>query len=273
MADKSINSFDTAAKSELGTAKVLGSVGGTTKLMKVGDIPAYNGSCSQAVGGISVGQTFTNASITEIIDALINPYTAPTISLSATNVGTKEQGTSVASVKLTATITKKSKAITRLRFIMGTDTILETVTSGVADGGTFEYTYTPQNPITTNTTFKADVTDGDSTVTSGNQSITFVYPYYYGVTNSDISAAVVTGLTKLVQSKGNKELAYTATAQHGVFAYPKSYGNLAHILDPNGYENISGWTKTEVTINSVDYYVYRSDDALTCSNFKYKFQY
>lgn len=275
MADKSINEFDNATQEEAQNGKVVGNTAnGTTKVFNTGDfIERYTGECTQAVGGIAVGKTYNNASITEVIDNLINPYKAPSItSFTASNTGVKKKGTSVASVVMTVKVTKNTKAVTQIRFYVG-NTVVETVTSGVGEGGTFSYTYTPQTAITTDTTFKADVTDGTQSVTSSTVSLTFVNPYYYGVTNSDITAEVVVALTELVQAKGNKELNYTATAQHGVFAYPASYGNLSHILDPNGYENISGWTKSNVTIGEVSYNVYRSDDALTCSNFKYRFQY
>ena len=70
-----------------------------------------------------------------------------------------------------------------------------------------------------------------------------------------------------------KSLSYTAAAEHAVFAYPSEYGVLTHILDPNGYENISGWSMTTLTINNVGYNVYRTDDKLTCNNFVYRFQF
>lgn len=113
----------------------------------------------------------------------------------------------------------------------------------------------------------------DSAV-SQSSAIVLNLPYiYYGVTTAAMSESVVKGLTRLAEGKSNKTLSYTAAAQNGVFAYPTSYGNLAHILDPNGYENISGWSKTTLTIDGVGYNVYRTDDRLTCNNFVYRFQF
>lgn len=109
---------------------------------------------------------------------------------------------------------------------------------------------------------------------SQSSAIVLNLPYiYYGVTTAAMSESVVKGLTKLAEGKSNKTLSYTAAAQNGVFAYPTSYGNLTHILDPNGYENISGWSKTTLTIDGTGYNVYRTDDRLTCNNFVYRFQF
>ena len=126
---------------------------------------------------------------------------------------------------------------------------------------------------------KTNYTNSDIAQSS---AITLNKPYtYYGVTNATISASVVADLTKVAEEKsewkvGNdyiKSLSYTAAAEHAVFAYPSEYGVLTHILDPNGYENISGWSMSTLTINGVGYNVYRTDDKLTCNNFVYRFQF
>jgi len=137
-----------------------------------------------------------------------------------------------------------------------------------------------ENKATGTYKVRATKTDYANSDTAQSTAITLNKPYsYYGITNATISATVVANLTRIAEEKsewkvGNdyiKSLSYTATAEHAVFAYPKEYGALTHILDPNGYENISGWSQSEVTIGSVDYYVYRTDDALTCSGFVYRF--
>jgi hypothetical protein len=109
---------------------------------------------------------------------------------------------------------------------------------------------------------------------SQSSAIVLNLPYiYYGVTTAAISESVVKGLTKLAEGKSNKTLSYTAAAQYAVFAYPSSYGTLTHILDPNGYENISGWSADTLTIDGAEYKVYHTDDKLTCNNFVYRFQF
>ena len=62
-----------------------------------------------------------------------------------------------------------------------------------------------------------------------------------------------------------------------VIAYPKSYGVLSSILDPNGFEQLSSFTCLEKSIVGLDgtsqqYYVY-VNDASTNTNFKMSFYY
>ena len=62
-----------------------------------------------------------------------------------------------------------------------------------------------------------------------------------------------------------------------VIAYPKSYGVLKSILDPNGFEQIASFTLTELNIIGLDrtsqpYYVY-SNQASTNTNFNMTFKY
>jgi hypothetical protein len=55
-----------------------------------------------------------------------------------------------------------------------------------------------------------------------------------------------------------------------VIAYPASYGNITSIKDPNGFTQT--WTKYELTVNNVNYYVYVSA-AAAATNCKYTFSY
>ena len=62
-----------------------------------------------------------------------------------------------------------------------------------------------------------------------------------------------------------------------VFAYPKAYGNLKSIIDPNNFDVTGTFTKQEVSITGLDgtaqaYYVY-VNGASTVSNFNMKFNY
>jgi hypothetical protein len=61
-----------------------------------------------------------------------------------------------------------------------------------------------------------------------------------------------------------------------VFAYPKKHGALVSILDPNGFENLSDYARSEVSITGLDgsaqtYYVYVSG-AGSATDFKVTFK-
>ena len=62
-----------------------------------------------------------------------------------------------------------------------------------------------------------------------------------------------------------------------VFAYPKAYGNLKSVIDPNNFDVTGTFTKQEVSITGLDgsaqvYNVY-VNGASTVSNFNMKFNY
>ena len=107
----------------------------------------------------------------------------------------------------------------------------------------------------------------------------FVVPYFYGIldTNTTPASADITNKTKAVASKGNKTYSFTCTAKFPFIAYPASYGNLKSILDGNGFENLTDFTKHTVTLSitsgNVSYNVYIKNSAATVTNFAYTFKY
>lgn len=238
-----------------------------------------------SLGGISAGTNLNNMSIQDILTKLLYPYVAPTISSSivySPTGGTYEFGQTVTVTQIKATVTKKSENITKVSFYR--NGLLEnSITSSVSNGGSFSYTFT--NPISitssiSNSYFQAKVTDASGKVVSANTTaLNFYYPYYYGVigANVDITENLIKNLTKQVVSKGNKTYTYSPNYQRMVIAYPKSYGVLSSILDPNGFEQLSSFTCLEKSIvglngTSQQYYVY-VNDASTNTNFKMSFYY
>lgn len=107
---------------------------------------------------------------------------------------------------------------------------------------------------------------------SAAKTLTFIQPYYYGVSNS-ASVSDFTGLTENVTAKGQKTFNYTTNNQYMVFAYDASYGNLKTILDGNGFDVTGGWTKSSLTVNGFSYYVYVSNSPTTDTNAPFTFKY
>ena len=76
----------------------------------------------------------------------------------------------------------------------------------------------------------------------------------------------IESLTKNVAAKGTKTYTYTTAQQCMVIAYPKSHGALTSAKDPNNFEILSGYTRSEVSITGLNgtaqtYYVYKSGSA------------
>ena len=220
-----------------------------------------------AVGGIAKGTTFDNKSMSEMFDALLYPYVAPSnLVLNASEMnGTFESGTTVTLNSVSWSFSKNSGTPSRLVLKIAGETDIVIASGEVPTSGTYNLT----KSITSDTYARLVLTYEKGTINSNTVYATFVHPYYYGV------GAVGTDpetLTKLVQSKGSKTLSFSPNKQHIIFAYPKSYGDLKSIKDSNGFENINGFTKTEGG-SSVPYLIYTSNEASTNTNFKLTFSY
>lgn len=210
-----------------------------------------------------------NMTVADFLYQLTVKYFAPVIvSFTGSATALNCKGDTVAGTTLTANITKKSNPIASVKFLK--DGVALTTDTSKPNGGTYTYGYGAN--ITTNTTFKVEVTDGKSTV-SKLLEYKFIDPMFYGMLSTSApTEADIKGLTKLVEAKGNKSLGFTGVNGRATFAYPASYGNLIKIEDQNTFDNTSGFTKSTVTINGIAYNVYQSGSA-TLNNFKYTFKF
>lgn len=233
-----------------------------------------------SLGGIAAGADLNGMTVREILAKLLYPYVAPTITVTGTpNGGVFEKGDDKEITNVRAVVTKKSEAITKVEVFNGSVSLGIKEGDEVKAGGTFNFPVTVSVP-STNVVLTAKVTDAaNKTYTANTGAFNFVYPYYVGIVAEDavIDEALVKGLEKKVEVKGSKTIAYTCDNQKMVFAYPKAYGNLKSVIDPNNFDVTGTFTKQEVSITGLDgtaqaYYVY-VNGASTVSNFNMKFNY
>lgn len=238
-----------------------------------------------SIGGIPSGSNLNGLTIKEILNKLLFPYVAPTLSASLiySPSGTVfEYGQIVFVSGIRGTVTKKSEAITSVKFLDNA-TILNEITSGVVSSASYTYTFTEQVRITSalsSSRFRVSVTDASGkTYYANTANLNFYYPYYIGVVgeNETIDASVIQSLTKKVEAKGNKTNNFTTNNQRMVIAYPKSYGDLTKVLDANSFDVTSTFTKSELSLECLDgtmqqYYIY-VNNASTVTNFKMTFYY
>lgn len=132
-------------------------------------------------------------------------------------------------------------------------------------------TATYDSDITTDKTFTLSASDGENTV-SKSISYKFVAPYYIGVsTTNTLTETEIIALTKKLETKGNKTVNYTTNQSYMVFAYPKSYGAISSVIDQNGFNVTDSFTQSTITVGTVEYYVYISNQ---CSgSYSIKFNY
>lgn len=236
-----------------------------------------------ALGGIAAGSDLNGMTTRAILNKLLFPYVAqvvdtPTRTPSST---TLEKGNDQTITAVSVKVTKKSEPITSVALYNGSTLLAEKTGTEVAAGGTFTFSGLSVSVPSTSVVLTVKVTDASGNVVSKNTAgWTFVYPYYYGVCadGATIDEALVEGLTKKVESKGNKtDWSFTCDNQCIVFAYPKAHGALKKIVDPNNFDITGSFARHEVNITGLDgstqaYYVY-VNGASTVTAFKVDFNY
>lgn len=256
------------------------------------------------VGGIDVGDEFAiGTSYDDMWDALLNPtlyptFTNPSASLSYSADTYYEVGTSIAAKSATASLNRGSisPAYGTNGYRSGEATNYALATSGAdteySDSSTSSGIFsvpaltraTKGNIVLTATVSYAageqpkdsKGNNYDSPLAAGSKTASktmqFIQPYYYGKSATS-TVSNFTGLTKSVTAKGQKQFKFTTNNEYMVIAYDSSYGNLSSIIDPNGFETISGWTKSTLTVGGFSYFVYVANSATTDTNAQFTFKY
>ena len=228
-------------------------------------------------GDIKVDVTVTEDEITDI--SVVEHRESNGIGAEALNVLVdsmlKYQTAGVDSVTgATVSWTAGSQNVTKVELLKAGSPVAEAM---VASGTSQAVTYTEE--ISANASFSARVTDATKTTAGGSVSFNFVYPFYSGVLGAEatVDSAAIVGLTKSVSAKGNKSISYTTeNTQKCVFAYPNSYGDLKSILDPNNFECIDTFAKSEVQVTGLDgtpqtYNVYAVNANIQAFTYQFKF--
>ena len=233
-----------------------------------------------AVGGIPAGTDLNGLTSLEILTMMLYPYIKPTVSATGTpNGGTFEIGDNKTITNVRVVVGKKSKKITKVKVFDGVTSLGLLDDATIENGGTFDFQVNIE-VASVNKQLTATVTDEQgSEVSAKTGAFTFVYPYYVGVCSDGVAIdeTLVKGLTKKIESKGAKTIAYTTNNQRMVFAYPKSYGAIKSIIDPNNFDVTASFVQSTINITGLDgtaqsYYVY-VNSASTQSNFTMKFSY
>lgn len=235
------------------------------------------------IGGVKAGETFDNVSIPDMLTKILYPYTLPAISgmTAVAAGGVFEKGTAVSVTSMSVTVGKKSSALSKVEFLLQ-NTVVDTITTGLPETGTAVIKSTKTLTINTNgilyaKVYDSETTQGVSTVTG--PSYNFVDPYFYGsvADGTELTSEAINALTKRIETKGKKVYTFNPNNERPVFAYPKSYGKLKIINDPNGFDVTDTFDVKEVTVTvksgQVDYYVYELANVTTVDNFNFSFTY
>ena len=217
---------------------------------------------TESQGSINSGQTISvNTPVWKVVKDMLVKYQPPTVVLSTTPAAKLYDivNDSISTILLKGAVTKKSKPVTKVSFYVG-DTLLNEVTTGVADGGNFQYQYTPTTPIRSDVTFKATTTDGQQS-TNSSVTIKFVGKSYYGVCDASVSEMTETiaksGSGVLKDTKAWTYSNINADYNKVFYVYPKSFGELSKIFDPvNSINYTNSFDKMSVEIDGIAYWAY-----------------
>ena len=218
-----------------------------------------------AIGGLPLGYTSDGISIVELIDNMLHPYKAPSISLSITPSNTLyELGATISSLTLKATITQGSNDITSLVFLK----------DGSPLPSTSNQTLTQSN-IRNNVTYSAYVSDNINRINSNSINIKFINPIYIG-SLSEVNSTNIKAMTKKIVNVGSQSYTYTINNKKMCIAFPSGW-TLRNIIDPNGFDITQSFTKETVNIYCLDgnnkpYTVY-SSEFTSQSSFTVKFNF
>lgn len=92
---------------------------------------------------------------------------------------------------------------------------------------------------------------------------------YYGVINAaTITANDISSLSSRLSSSKSFTHTVNLSEQRIVYMYPTSFDTLTSIKDANNFDYINSYTRTTMSYNSVDYYVYILTDPVTITGFK-----
>lgn len=125
------------------------------------------------------------------------------------------------------------------------------------------------NP-TIDTTYTLYITYNEQSANS-SVNVKFVSPSYCGVVSNDFQATSsnIIILNKTIKDTSRFDITYSSLDNQKVcYAYPKSFGQLSSIKDSNGFEYISSYILSTVTINNIEYNVYLLESATSITNFK-----
>ena len=186
------------------------------------------------------------ATITEWLNNYFFPFLPATVTLNG--LSTYQYGTSN-DVTLTGAVVLNDETTVyerRVYDVTSASTLLGTVASNAVS-------YTVPS-VVANRSFKVDVDVAGNgtpgTISSPVRSVSFVYPFLYGMTTAatPTGSELYTTLTKLVEIKASKTVSLTGSSAYIYFAYPDTYGQLTAVYDQNGFDTLASFTTYQISV-------------------------
>lgn len=222
-----------------------------------------------SAGGVKVGTNLNNLTCKEIWEKVFWPYTPVTISIQVSpNITLQEKGTKLSGATITAKITNQNtdpEFLTKWVKFYVNNTLVETKSEGIGNSVTFTY----NNEINTDITFKVECTDGKTTP-NATHKIQYVNRSFYGVVpeGTQISVDMIEGLGNNVL-KNTKNLNWdgiTGVNCQIVYAYPSAFGTISSVIDRMNLQCRTSYTYSQIERAGEMYNVYMLTDAASVTN-------
>lgn len=236
-------------------------------------------SATNKLDGINQDISNIKNNIDKILDAVDTPptFTKPTLSISL-NKSTIEHNVSTNIVITPNFKQNDSGGITNYVLKKGSEVLVDTAstqtytdTVNISHGSSVTYTATASyssGPSKTST-FGVEYPGISAGNISANTTARAYANSYYGVIDgSSVTEADISGLTSRLGTSKGFTITYNMTNQRSVYMYPQSFGVLSSIKDANNFEYLSSYTRTNMSYNGVNYYVYVLTDPVTITGFK-----
>lgn len=231
---------------------------------------AYSKVAEVDVGGVRTGDT-VDPTLSEALNKILSaPFQDLSYSYSI-NYSLVEKGLSVTPTS-TWNIVPNDDTVTDVSILRNN---IEESNQGTTLSGSYLHLDSIDfSNSTSERTYKIDITSSDAGLNSTSRSVSFVAPTYAGVLAiANVDETNIKTLTKYVRSRATQNnISFSPTLQRYIYAYPKSFGLLSSIKDPNNFEVIDTFNVSEITFTLADgtseiMYIYVSNADTTQTNF------
>jgi hypothetical protein len=237
------------------------------------------------LGGVPAGSTFSNVPLSEMIRRILYPYLPPLVILNLPQLIFERDHNptpfDTVSIDYSYILTQRTNPIVLTELTITGLFWNETITLPNTPG-TYNSNYNAlqkgdiaaNNSAVASYTFSISTTDGTQSTTD-ESVVNFVYPYFYGFSDSLDPQIALIDLDKIIDLKDDQSVFVAGDNDYLYFMYPSEYGLLTEVEDTDliSYD-LSSFTYSLPpdipSLNSIDgkwsaasYIVYRTIDKVT----------
>jgi len=206
-----------------------------------------------SLGGIATGTSFSSVPVTEVLEALLYPYTPPAVTLAIT-AGSDWTGSIYANG--TGQVWAEENSLSSLYYSFGISAGSNEIASVLTTPGgsnpptTFNLSGTSSLSVPyTSQSYELTATDLTQSVTA-TAALTYVYPYYFSARTSPLtfgSPGYFLTMDKYTRPKSDLTVPASGDGVMLYYAYPSAYGDLTAVIDEDtGWNYLSSFEKVYV---------------------------